>query len=94
MRQTRPEIALPATGGAAGRREPSPESREKKERLNRAVDRIREKFGKKGVRPAELVAGQVRLESTVGRQGAAIADQDVLRVTALEDSELVLVDVA
>jgi DNA polymerase-4 len=42
-------------GGAAGRREPSPESREKKDRLNRAVDRIREKFGKKGVRPAELV---------------------------------------
>jgi DNA polymerase-4 len=42
-------------GGAAGRREPSPESREKKERLNRAVDRIREKFGKKGVRPAELI---------------------------------------
>lgn len=28
------------------------------------------------------------------RDGAAIADQDVLRVTALEDSELVLVDVA
>ena len=28
------------------------------------------------------------------RDGAAIADQDVLRVTALEDSEMVLVDVA
>ncbi len=33
---------------------PSP-SPEKKDRLNRAVDRIREKFGKKGIRPAALL---------------------------------------
>jgi DNA polymerase-4 len=33
---------------------PSP-SPEKKEKLNRAVDRIREKFGKKGIRPAALL---------------------------------------
>jgi DNA polymerase-4 len=30
-------------------------SPEKKEKLNRAVDRIREKFGKKGIRPAALL---------------------------------------
>ena len=33
----------------------SPASREKKDKLNRAVDRIREKFGKRGIRPAALL---------------------------------------
>jgi DNA polymerase-4 len=40
-----------AAGGTAG----LPVSREKKEKLNRAVDRIREKFGKKGILPATLL---------------------------------------
>ncbi|HZW36915.1 MAG: DNA polymerase IV [Deltaproteobacteria bacterium] len=40
-----------AAGGSAG----LPVSWEKKEKLNRAVDRIREKFGKKGIRPAALL---------------------------------------
>ncbi|NJD62992.1 MAG: DNA polymerase IV [Deltaproteobacteria bacterium] len=40
-----------AVGGAAG----LPVSREKKEKLNRTVDRIRERFGKKGIRPAALL---------------------------------------
>jgi DNA polymerase-4 len=40
-----------AAGGGAG----PTVSREKKEQLNRAVDRIREKFGKKGIRPAALL---------------------------------------
>lgn len=41
--------------GSPGRSAPSPASREKKVKLNRAVDRIREKFGKKGIRPAALL---------------------------------------
>jgi DNA polymerase-4 len=38
-----------------GKENAPPVSREKKEMLNRAVDRIREKFGKKGIRPATLI---------------------------------------
>jgi len=38
-----------------GKGDAPPVSREKKEKLNRAVDRIREKFGKKGIRPATLI---------------------------------------
>jgi DNA polymerase-4 len=40
---------------AGGKGDAPPVSREKKEKLNRAVDRIREKFGKKGIRPATLI---------------------------------------
>ncbi len=40
---------------AGGKGAPAAVSRERKEKLNRAVDRIREKFGKKGIRPATLV---------------------------------------
>jgi DNA polymerase-4 len=42
----------PSSGGKGV---PVAVSRERKERLNRAVDKIREKFGKKGIRPAALV---------------------------------------
>jgi DNA polymerase-4 len=45
----------PPAKGAAGGSAGLPVSREKKERLNRAVDRIREKFGKKGILPATLL---------------------------------------
>lgn len=41
--------------GASERSSPPRGSREKKEKLNHAVDRIREKFGKKGIRPAALL---------------------------------------
>jgi len=42
-------------GSAGGKGDVPPVFREKKENLNRAVDRIREKFGKKGIRPATLI---------------------------------------
>ena len=40
---------------AGGKGAPFAVSRERKEKLNRAVDKIREKFGKKGIRPATLL---------------------------------------
>jgi DNA polymerase-4 len=40
---------------AGGKGAPAAVSRERKEKLNRAVDKIREKFGKKGIRPATLI---------------------------------------
>lgn len=54
---------LPLFGNPSGSREsgtaresfPLPGSREKKEKLHHAVDRIRQKFGKKGIRPAALL---------------------------------------
>jgi len=57
-------VQLPLFGKTSGGRSGSftggkgdapPVSREKKEKLNRAVDRIREKFGKKGICPATLI---------------------------------------
>lgn len=39
----------------AARHIPTPGSREKKEKLHRAMDRIRQKYGKKGIRPAALL---------------------------------------
>jgi len=47
---------LPLFGapGKAGDAAPAPPDPAKKERLNRAVDRIREKFGPKGIVPGAL----------------------------------------
>jgi DNA polymerase-4 len=54
---------LPLFGKPAGSREsgtarqgfPPPGSREKQEKLHHAMDRIRQKYGKKGIRPAALL---------------------------------------
>jgi hypothetical protein len=47
-----PAQSTTPTQASPARPSPSPE---KKAKLNRAVDRIREKFGEKGIRPAALL---------------------------------------